>query len=196
MRRSLLFLVAILVCIQFILGIALPTSSLAQEWEVQSQRGILKVVDVRQQSVSAVTNYAEGLVTLDKDNNFVPCLAKDWRWIDDRTIEFKLRQGVSFHNGEAFNAEAVRINWENYEMMDSPRPFKFLVPSDETRIETIDDHIVRFIFPEPDGLAFVKLLYFLQIAPAVNDHPKGATHDRVKGATRNGPLGVSDSPYD
>ena len=60
------------------------------------------------------SNYAEGLVTLDKDNNFVPCLAEGWRWIDERTIEFRLRQGVSFHNGETFNAEAVRINWEAY----------------------------------------------------------------------------------
>jgi peptide/nickel transport system substrate-binding protein len=53
-------------------------------------------------------------VTLDKDNNRVPCLAEGWRWIDERTIEFKLRRGVSFQNGEKFNAEAVRINWEAY----------------------------------------------------------------------------------
>jgi peptide/nickel transport system substrate-binding protein len=140
--------------------------SFAQEWEVQSQRGILKVVDVRQTAVSAMRNYAEGLVTLDKDNNWVPCLAKDWRWIDDRTIEFKLRQGVTFQNGERFDAEAVRINWEEYRKMESPRPFRFYVPSDETRFEIIDDYWVRFIFPEPDGLAFVKLLWFVQIAPA------------------------------
>jgi peptide/nickel transport system substrate-binding protein len=116
---------------------------MAEGWEVQSQRGILKVVDVRQTTVSTMRNYAEGLVTLDKDNNWVPCLAKDWRWVDDRTIEFKLRQGVTFHNGEQFNAQTLRINWEEYKQMESPRPFRFYVPSDETKLEIIDDYWVR-----------------------------------------------------
>lgn len=34
-------------------------------------------------------------------------LATSWEWIDDLTIEFKLREGVTFHNGEAFNADDV-----------------------------------------------------------------------------------------
>ena len=49
------------------------------------------------------------LVTTDKDNNWVPCLAKDWRWIDDKTIEFKLREDIRFHNGEKFNAEVYFV---------------------------------------------------------------------------------------
>jgi len=111
-------------------------------------------------------DYAEGLVTLDKDNNWVPCLAEDWRWINDRTIEFMLREGVRFHNGEKFNAEAVRVNWEEYKRMEVPRPHRFLVPSDQTLFEMIGEHTVRFTFPEPDGLAFVKLRWFRQFAPA------------------------------
>ena len=46
----------------------------------------------------------------DKDNNWAPCLAEDWRWLNERTIEFQLREGVKFHNGESFNAEALRVN--------------------------------------------------------------------------------------
>jgi peptide/nickel transport system substrate-binding protein len=34
-------------------------------------------------------------------------LAPDWTWIDDVTVEFKLREDVTFHNGEAFNADDV-----------------------------------------------------------------------------------------
>jgi peptide/nickel transport system substrate-binding protein len=34
-------------------------------------------------------------------------LATAWRWIDDRTLEFDLRQGVKFHNGDAFTADDV-----------------------------------------------------------------------------------------
>jgi peptide/nickel transport system substrate-binding protein len=111
-------------------------------------------------------NYAEGLVTLDEDNNVVPCLAENWRWLDDRTIEFKLRRGVKFHNGEEFNAEAVRVNWEAYKGMENPRVISFTNLSDETIFEIIDKYIMRFTIPEPDGLAYVKFGYFFQAAPA------------------------------
>src|ERR1700730_11277962 len=38
---------------------------------------------------------------------FKGALAASWRRLDDRTIEFKLRQGVKFHNGDAFDADDV-----------------------------------------------------------------------------------------
>ena len=34
-------------------------------------------------------------------------LAEDWKQIDDKTIEFKLREGIKFHNGEEFDADDV-----------------------------------------------------------------------------------------
>lgn len=34
-------------------------------------------------------------------------LATEWTWVDDTTIEMKLREGVTFHNGEAFTADDV-----------------------------------------------------------------------------------------
>jgi len=44
---------------------------------------------------------------------YEPRLATSWKQVDDRTYEFKLREGVKFHNGEAFNADDVvsTINW-------------------------------------------------------------------------------------
>lgn len=42
-----------------------------------------------------------------KTNEYVGNLAKSWKQIDDRTIEFELREGVKFHNGEAFDADSV-----------------------------------------------------------------------------------------
>lgn len=40
-------------------------------------------------------------------NEYKPHLATSWKWIDDRTLEMELRQGVKFHNGEAFDADDV-----------------------------------------------------------------------------------------
>jgi peptide/nickel transport system substrate-binding protein len=116
-------------------------------------------------------NYAEGLVTLDKDNNFIPCLAESWKWIGERTIEFKLRRGVSFHNGETFNAEVVRINWEAYKTLKVPH-YPFSTIPDETVFEIVEEYTVRFTFPEPDGLALVKFGMFVQAAPAFFDRHK------------------------
>jgi peptide/nickel transport system substrate-binding protein len=166
MSRRIFLPLAILAFIQFSLGIALTPLSLAQEWAIRRPRGTLKVADLLLPSASVVHNYAEGFVTLDKDNNFIPCLARDWRWIDKRTIEFKLRRGVIFHNGQEFDAEAVRVNWEQYRRMECPRPTHFLVFPDETIVNVVDKYTVRFIFPEPDGLAFVRFNCFFQIAPA------------------------------
>ncbi len=167
MSRRVFFPWAILAFIQLSFGIFLPPPSLAQEWKFGVRpRGTLKVVDLFLPSASALWNYAEGLVTLDKDSNVVPCLAKDLRWIDERTIEFKLREDVRFHNGEKFNAEAVRVNWEEYKRMETPRPHRFVTLPDETTLEIIDEYTVRFTLPEPDGIVYHKFEWFFQIAPA------------------------------
>ena len=162
-KYPLLTLLALFCCS---LSVALPSAPLAQELKGdRTPRGTLRVVDLWNVPPSVMMNYAEGLVTLDKDNNFVPCLAEGWRWIDERTIEFRLRRGVSFHNGETFNAEVVRINWEAYKMLKTPW-FPFLTIPDGTVLEIVNEYTVRFTFPEPDGLALVKFSYFVQMAPA------------------------------
>jgi peptide/nickel transport system substrate-binding protein len=40
-------------------------------------------------------------------NEYRGQLAKSWKWIDDKTIEFELREGIKFHNGEEFDADDV-----------------------------------------------------------------------------------------
>ena len=42
-----------------------------------------------------------------KDFSYKPALATSYKWIDDTTLEFKLRKGVKFHNGEPFDADDV-----------------------------------------------------------------------------------------
>jgi peptide/nickel transport system substrate-binding protein len=50
----------------------------------------------------------ETLVNYDeRAQKFVPRLAKSWKRIDDRTIEFELRDDVKFHNGDKFDADDV-----------------------------------------------------------------------------------------
>src|SRR5476651_2209276 len=43
----------------------------------------------------------------ERTQQFVPRLAKSWKRIDDRTLEFELRDDVKFHNGDRFDADDV-----------------------------------------------------------------------------------------
>lgn len=54
----------------------------------------------------------DALVNLDDSQKPISGLAKSWRTIDDRTWEFKLREGVAFHNGEKFDATSVKFSLE------------------------------------------------------------------------------------
>lgn len=50
----------------------------------------------------------DGLVYRDPDTfQIKPLLAKSFKWIDETTLEFELRPGVKFHNGDPFTADDV-----------------------------------------------------------------------------------------
>ncbi|SEQ10695.1 peptide/nickel transport system substrate-binding protein/glutathione transport system substrate-binding protein [Devosia sp. YR412] len=62
----------------------------------------------------------DGLVDFDEELNIRPRLATEWEQVDPLTWRFTLREGVTFHNGEAFNAEAVKFSIEQYAELDPP----------------------------------------------------------------------------
>ena len=166
MSRTRLLFIAVSVIIQFSLTFGLSLPSLAEEWQVRKPQGTLRVVDLCSLEVSMNLMYSDYLISQGKDNKFVPSLAEDWRWVNDRTIEFKLRKGVVFQNGEELNANAVKVNWEAYKKMSSPLLIRFLNIPDDTVFEIIDKYRVRFTLPEPDSLAYIKFWCFDLFAPA------------------------------
>jgi ABC-type transport system substrate-binding protein len=122
-------------------------------------RGELRIVDNSPVNWQYITlNTFEHLVEFSKEGTLVPRLATEWRWLDDRTLEVTLRQGVTFHNGEVFDAKIVKLNWE--ENIRLRQPFRFgtyMTFKPGSRLEILDAHTVRFHFPEPDGAALVRL---------------------------------------
>src|ERR1700733_4145088 len=49
----------------------------------------------------------------DQNNQFVPQLATGWSWsADNLALTLTLRDGVTFHDGERFDAEAAKVNLE------------------------------------------------------------------------------------
>jgi len=127
--------------------------------QAPAPRGELRVVDRDPFNwVSITYNVMEHLMEHDKDGALLPRLATAWRWLDDRTLEVTLRQGVTFHNGEVFDAEIVKLNWEENTRLKQPHlTSTFMSFQPGARLEVLDPYTVRFVFPEPDGAALAKL---------------------------------------
>jgi ABC-type transport system substrate-binding protein len=127
--------------------------------EVPAPQGELRIVDTDPMNWAWITwNVFEHLVELDKNGQLVPRLASSWRWRDDRTLEMTLRRGVTFHNGEVFDADIVKLNWdENTRLRQAHMPGEYLNFKPGSRLEILDARTIRFVFPEPDGGVLAKL---------------------------------------
>ncbi len=92
------------------------------------------------------------LVTFDDELNILPQLAESWEISDDQTaVTFKLRQGVKFHDGTPFNAEAVKYNVAR--MMDNERnPTNRPLWDPIAGADVVDDNTVVIRTKEPFGL--------------------------------------------
>ena len=84
----------------------------------------------------------DALVKPMPDNPMAPSLAKSWSVSDDqRVYEFKLREGLTFHNGDPFTAEDVKFTFLRY---------KSNILQEKVReVEIVDLHRVRFHLHQP-----------------------------------------------
>ena len=75
-------------------------------------------------------------------NHLAPSLAQSWTLSpDQRVYEFKLREGLKFHNGDLFTAEDVKFSFE--------RAKGNLLHEKVKEIIVVDPYRVRFILHEP-----------------------------------------------
>lgn len=144
-----------MVCVLVALGGIAP--GMAEQG--RAPRGELRIVDKHPQNFAWITfNVFEHLMELDKDGTLVPRLTTSWEWRNDRTLDVTLRQGVTFHNGEVFDAEIVKLNWEENTRQSQPHLSGVFMsfPAGST-VEVLTPQTVRFRFSEPDGGALAKL---------------------------------------
>jgi peptide/nickel transport system substrate-binding protein len=96
----------------------------------------------------------EALLDVDSNLAIVPQLALSWQIIDPMHWEFKLRQGVRFHDGAPFTAEDVVFSIGRAQAKTSD--FKDRVDG-IAAVEAIDDYTVRFTTTAPDPSLWLKL---------------------------------------
>jgi peptide/nickel transport system substrate-binding protein len=96
-----------------------------------------------------------GLVTLGRELEVSGDLAKSWSFSKDcLTLDFKLEEGVRWHDGKPFTADDVVFTWETTMNAKTPSPYKsdFL---DVDRVEARGPHDVRISYKRPYAKALL-----------------------------------------
>ena len=94
-------------------------------------------LDPKPETVFEAEAVFDNLIIFDEKNlKFSPLLAKSWKQVDDKTLEFQLRDDIKWHDGEKFDADDVvstfswildpksqirfKGNWEFIEKVERP----------------------------------------------------------------------------
>jgi peptide/nickel transport system substrate-binding protein len=145
-----------------------------------------------------LVNVYDGLVRFKEGRLEVePALAASWTISDDGLVyTFRLREGVRFHDGSPFDAEAVEFNIGR--MLDESHPFHetgpfplaFMLEAIE-RVEVVDRHTVRLVLEEPYAPLLSNLAYpiGLIVSPAAV-RERGTDYGRQPSGT--GPFAFSE----
>lgn len=97
-------------------------------------------------------NIFEGLTKIDMQGQVGPLLAESWSVDPDgKRYTFKLRRGVKFSDGEAFDASDVKFSFERADAAGSTNKAKKAVFDNIARIETPDAQTVVLVLKRPDG---------------------------------------------
>lgn len=139
------------VCVAALMGAALTsTAAMAQDLVFvlnSSEVGAPTYNPILASNLNVATTLIyDRLVEQDADRSYHPHLAESWvEAPDGLSWTFTLLQGVTFHNGVAFNAATVAAWIPLFDGTDN----NYLTQSIES-VEVIDDHTVRFNMKYPD----------------------------------------------
>ncbi|MBS0638394.1 MAG: ABC transporter substrate-binding protein, partial [Proteobacteria bacterium] len=89
------------------------------------------------------------LFDIDEKLQIVPQLATSYEWADPVTLVLKLRPNVTFHDGEAFDAAAVKYGLERHLTMQGS--FRRSEISSIDHVEVVDPLTVRIVLKSPSA---------------------------------------------
>ena len=136
----------------------------------------------------AAKHIFDTLVWSGTDLQIEPGLATSWSPVDDDTWEFKLRQGVKFHDGSDFDAEDVKFSIERIPVVSGPTTTTIYVRR-VADVEIIDSHTIHI---HTDGQAatlpndFIRLFIVSSEAAADYSTPETAAEGFNSGAATIG----------
>lgn len=113
-------------------------------------------------------NICENLFFYDENWQVIPVLAESYEQVSETEWTVKLKEGITFSNGEAFNAEAVIWNFKRAASEEFPRQnyaFKKYI----SEYEAVDELTVKFILSKPDIFFIEHLAEVPLLAPAYSE---------------------------
>lgn len=100
------------------------------------------------------------LVFSDDASNLHPLLAESWESSDDFSEwTFHLRDGIVFHDGTPFTAEAVKFSFDRIVGIGNHTVAEWRYLGQDSTIEIVDDLTIKFIMPQPYPLFLTELVY-------------------------------------
>ncbi len=99
------------------------------------------------------------LLRKDEAGKFVPELAKSWKVSEDgKKVTFELQQGVSFHDGTPFNAEAVKFNYDRLlDSKDAKTAYAYF--ADVESFQVVDPYTIAMNLKRPSAVVMDALTY-------------------------------------
>ena len=128
-------------------------SCTADEVRAQDPRGEIRVVESWRPDLTVLGyNVLQNLFEFALDRSEIShSLSVSHGWIDSTTLEVKLRQGVRFTNGEPFDADSVKFNFDYQRNHNPNRGIQIFLRSIK-EIQVVDPSTVRMILNQPDAL--------------------------------------------
>jgi peptide/nickel transport system substrate-binding protein len=115
------------------------------------------------QAANASWTLYDALAFPTADGKYEPALAESWELSDDgTTFTFHLRQGVTFHNGEPFNADAVVYSWQVYSQPEVTYANEWTTAKS---VEKVDDYTVKISSEKPNALLLPRISGWSMIPP-------------------------------
>jgi peptide/nickel transport system substrate-binding protein len=97
-------------------------------------------------------NVLEGLTKINMDGSIVPLLAESWSIDPDgKVYTFRLRKGVKYSDGEAFDSSDVKFSFERAKAPGSTNKSKKTVFDNISRIDAPDPYTVILVLNQADG---------------------------------------------
>lgn len=129
-----------------------PVSGGALKWGVTTEPSCFDPHRSSQQAAFFVSrNYIDSLIAKKADGTFAPWLATEWSVsADGKEYTYKLREDVVFHDGEKFDAAAVKANFDFIKKPENAVTAVSLLPNYD-HAEVVSPYVVKLVLASPDS---------------------------------------------
>src|SRR5512145_329199 len=136
---------------------------------------------------SLLSHIFDRLVHQDENQALIPGLAESWKAVNETTWEFKLRKGVTFHDGSPFTADDVLCTFKRApNVPNSPSSFGLYLKGKTA--EKVDDHTVRVKTATPQPLVPNDLSTIYIVSKSAGCEAKTEDYNAGKAAVGTGPF--------